>query len=100
MADVVASYQEAIVDALVRKTGKAIGGMKTLVVGGGVSLNSRLRQRLTEYAEKQGIQLLLAEAKYCGDNAAMIAAAAGFGLGIKGDALTECDASPNLRITE
>jgi len=100
MSDVVASYQEAIVDALVRKTGKAIGGMKTLVVGGGVSLNSRLRQRLTEYAEKQGIQLLLAEAKYCGDNAAMIAAAAGFGLGIKGDALTECDASPNLRITE
>ena len=99
LVDVVASYQEAIVDALVLKTGKALDSVDTLVVGGGVSLNSRLRSRLTEYTEKRGKRLLLAEAKYCGDNAAMIAGAAGFGLGIKGDALTECDAEPSLKIT-
>ena len=99
LVDVIASYQEAIVDALVLKTGKALDCVDTLVVGGGVSLNSRLRSRLTEYTKKNGKRLLLAEAKYCGDNAAMIAGAAGFGLGIKGDALTECDAEPSLKIT-
>ncbi len=100
LCDVVASYQEAIVDALVRKTAKAMESIDTLVVGGGVSLNSRLRQRLTEYTEKTGKRLLLAPAKYCGDNAAMIASAAGLGLAKEGTALTECDASPNLRVTE
>ncbi len=100
LTDVVASYQEAIVDSLVKKTAKAMDGIKTLAVGGGVSLNSRLRARLTEYAGQHGKQLLLAEAKYCGDNAAMICAVAGLGLGSWGDAMTECDASPNLRITQ
>jgi N6-L-threonylcarbamoyladenine synthase len=100
LVDVVASYQEAIVDALVKKTAKALSGVQTLAVGGGVSLNSRLRTRLTAYAEASGKQLLLAEAKHCGDNAAMIGAVAGLGLGRWGDALTDCDASPNLRVTE
>ena len=100
LTNVVASYQEAIVDSLVKKTAKAMNGIETLAVGGGVSLNSRLRAQLTDYAEKHGKQLLLAEAKYCGDNAAMIAGVAGLGLGRWNDAAADCDASPNLRITE
>lgn len=100
LCNVVASYQEAIVESLVRKTAKAMNGIDTLAVGGGVSLNSRLRKLLTEYADEHGKRLLLAEATYCGDNAAMIAGAAGLGLGRWGDALLECDASPNLKVTE
>jgi N6-L-threonylcarbamoyladenine synthase len=100
LADVVASYQEAIVDALVRGVERAMGGdMQTLLVGGGVSLNSRLRHKLTEFADKRGVQLLLAEAKFCGDNAAMIAGVAGLGLGVRGDALSPMDAEPSLRVT-
>ncbi len=100
LVNVVASYQEAIVDSLVMRTAKAMDGIQTLAVGGGVSLNSRLRSRLTAYSEQHGKRLLLAEAKYCGDNAAMIAAVAGLGLGRWGDDTVDCDASPNLRITE
>ncbi|MBT3191320.1 MAG: tRNA (adenosine(37)-N6)-threonylcarbamoyltransferase complex transferase subunit TsaD [Verrucomicrobia bacterium] len=100
LADVVASYQEAIVDSLVRKTAKAMKDIDTLAVGGGVSLNSRLRSRLAAYAEANGKQLLLAQAKHCGDNAAMIGCIAGLGLGRWGDSLMDCDASPNLRVTE
>ena len=100
LVDVVASYQEAIVDSLVRKTGKALEGLQTLAVGGGVSLNSRLRARLTEHAAKHGKQLLLAEPKHCGDNAGMIGGIAGLGLGRWGDWLMDCDASPNLKVTE
>lgn len=99
LAHVVASYQEAIVDSLLTRAARAMEGIETLVVGGGVSLNSRLRVRLQEYAETHDKRLLLAEAKYCGDNAAMIAAVAGFGLGRWGDAEMECDAAPNLCVT-
>jgi len=98
---VVASYQEAIVDALVRKTAKAAEGMNTLVVGGGVSLNSRLRQRLKEFTESSGKQLLLAEPKYCGDNAAMIAfAAISQPSGMVDNAAQSLSFLPSLRIDD
>jgi len=100
LVNIVASYQEAIVDSLLKRTAKAMHGIETLVVGGGVSLNSRLRAQLTDYAARHGKRLLLAEAKYCGDNAAMIAAVAGFGLGRWGGDADLCDASPNLRVTD
>ncbi len=87
-------------DSLVRKTAKALEGLQTLAVGGGVSLNSRLRARLTEHAAKHGKQLLLAQPKHCGDNAGMIGGIAGLGLGRWGDSLMDCDASPNLKVTE
>jgi N6-L-threonylcarbamoyladenine synthase len=99
-ADIVASYQEAIVDALVRGVERGMGEMETLVVGGGVSLNSRLRYKLTEFAEKRGVRLLLTEARYCGDNAAMIALVSGLGLGHLGGALSGYDAEPSLRVTD
>ncbi|MDP6525242.1 MAG: tRNA (adenosine(37)-N6)-threonylcarbamoyltransferase complex transferase subunit TsaD [Kiritimatiellia bacterium] len=97
--DVVASYQEAIVDALVSRCRKALGdGMHILAVGGGVSLNSRLRERLNQMSEDQGTKLMLAEPRFCGDNAAMIAALAGTGQGVWGDEAMSLDAEPNLLV--
>lgn len=98
MADVVASYQEAVVDSLMKRTELAMRGEQTLVVGGGVSLNSRLRARLKSLADDKGIRLLLAEPRFCGDNAAMIAGLAGVGEGIWNEAAMGADANPNLAV--
>ncbi len=78
VADVCASFQEAVVDVLVAKTLRAAEatGVQTVALAGGVSVNSRLRERLAEECARRGIRLLLADAKLCTDNAAMIAALA------------------------
>ncbi|MFU8779529.1 MAG: tRNA (adenosine(37)-N6)-threonylcarbamoyltransferase complex transferase subunit TsaD [Kiritimatiellia bacterium] len=81
LADLAASYQAAIVDALVKRVVYALEcwGFRSLAVGGGVSLNAGLRVALVEVAASRGIRLLLTPPTYCGDNAAMIAAVAGLG---------------------
>lgn len=73
LADLAASFQEAVVDVLVRKALKAIKDfqVKTLVTAGGVACNARLRERLQAEVPKN-VQLLLAPPAYCTDNAAMI----------------------------
>ena len=73
MRDTAASYQEAVVDVLVRKTLDAAKAFqaKTVVVAGGVACNSELRARF-EQCTPRGVRLLLAEKKYCTDNAAMV----------------------------
>lgn len=96
LADVVASYQEAIVESLVSRTRKALRGLRALAVGGGVSLNSRLREALQQMAAEEGVRLLLSPPKYCGDNAAMIGAVAAAGGGVRGAAALAVDAEPNL----
>ncbi len=95
---IAAAYQDAIVDALASRCTKALktGKCKGFAVGGGVSLNAALRARLKEVAEEAGVPIFLPEPKYCGDNAAMIAALAGTGAGIRGDAAFLLDATPNL----
>ena len=95
---VAASYQEAIVDALVTRCARASRGMAHLAAVGGVSLNSRLRERLRELADGQGFTLLLARPVYCADNAAMIAGVAGAGQGITGDDALSLDVDPNLSL--
>ncbi len=97
IASLAASYQEAIVDALVQKTRKAWEQetLQTLAVGGGVSLNSRLRARLEEATAQAGIQLLLTPPAYCGDNAAMIAAVAALGAARPIAPGTPLDADPS-----
>jgi N6-L-threonylcarbamoyladenine synthase len=99
-AAVAASYQEAIVDALVRRCRLAVRGTRCLAVGGGVSLNSALRARLQKMADELGIRLLLAKPRYCADNAAMVAGLAGVGRGICGDAAFALDCDPNLPLVE
>ena len=73
LKDTVASYQEAVVDVLVRKTLLAARnfGAKTIVAAGGVACNAVLRERL-EKLTPSGVRLRLAQRKYCTDNAAMV----------------------------
>ena len=74
--DIVASFQEAVVDQLIKKTIKAVKktGYTNLILGGGVSRNSRLRQKLQEETDKHSLKLYLPSPVMCTDNAAMIAA--------------------------
>ena len=77
VADLVASFQEAVVDVLVEKTCTAAKrfNVRQVLVAGGVAANSRLRQRLLEEVLGLGLALNLPEPEMCTDNAAMIAAA-------------------------
>jgi len=74
-ADLAASYQRAIVDALVRRVEQALErtGLDRLALGGGVAANGALRERLGGL----GVELFLPPLALCTDNAAMIACAAG-----------------------
>ncbi len=76
--DIVASFQEAVVDVLVEKTIRAAKAKKTkwIALAGGVSANSRLRQRLTQRAEEEGLKVSIPPMNLCTDNAAMIGSAA------------------------
>lgn len=76
LPDVVASYQEAIIDVLVDKTLKAASenNITQVVVCGGVAANSRLRHRFAEATAKAGMELFIPPMVLCTDNAAMIAA--------------------------
>ena len=77
VADLAASFQEAIVEVLVAKAFVALerGNLDALAVVGGVSANSRLRMLLNERAARSCIRLAIPPVEYCTDNAAMIAAA-------------------------
>ncbi len=74
-ADFAASFQRAAVAALILKLNRALDqfAVDTLVVGGGVSANSRLRAELDALARARGITVRLPAPQYCLDNAAMIA---------------------------
>lgn len=77
-ADLAASFQEAVVDVLVRKTLAAARAHRCEVVGvsGGVSRNSRLRDRMEKACAAAGLTLQLARTDLTTDNAAMIGSAA------------------------
>jgi len=78
VADIAASFQEAVVDVLVTKARKAAAqaGAGALCLAGGVAANSSLRARATAASEEDGLALYLPSRAMCTDNAAMIAAAA------------------------
>ena len=73
-----ASYQEAVVDALVLRVDRALDERVVAAIGcgGGVARNRRLRERLGALARSRNLELLLAPPDFCTDNAAMIAALA------------------------
>ena len=97
-AAVVAAYQEAIVGAIADRTVRALKRRpyKALIVGGGVSLNGRLRAKLEEVAAAAGVRLLLAAPKNCGDNAAMIAGLAWYRRNVEGEKAFRIDVHPTL----
>jgi N6-L-threonylcarbamoyladenine synthase len=76
IADVAASFQEAVCDVLVAKAVAACRdrGIETLVIGGGVAANSRLRALAEERCAKHGITVRAPRPKLCTDNGAMVAA--------------------------
>ena len=88
-----------IVDVLADRTAHALKrrDYKALIVGGGVSLNGRLRAKLAETAAEAGVPLMLAKPGYCGDNAAMIAGLAFYRRNVSGDAALATDVMPTLQ---
>jgi N6-L-threonylcarbamoyladenine synthase len=77
LADIAASFQEAVVEVLVSKTVRAAEerGVRAISVTGGVSANSRLREVFREVGQRKGIRVFFPELSLCTDNAAMVAAA-------------------------
>src|SRR5918994_674083 len=98
--DVAASFQEAVVDVLTRKLVAAADEAEatTLVLGGGVAANSRLRARVAEAAEASGRRVFLPPLALCTDNGAMIAGAAWWRLRADGPTPLDAGARPNLRL--
>ena len=77
-ADLAASFENAVVSSLCEKAERAARdtGAKTLCLAGGVSANRRLRERMTQLADRLQIRLCMPEKWLCTDNGAMIGAAA------------------------
>jgi N6-L-threonylcarbamoyladenine synthase len=100
-ADLAASFQEAIVDVQVAKTIRAATerGIGTVLLGGGVVANTRLRERMTSDGEAAGLRVLYPPMALCTDNAAMIACV-GAARAARGEATSlDIGADPNLRLT-
>ncbi|GAA4852703.1 tRNA (adenosine(37)-N6)-threonylcarbamoyltransferase complex transferase subunit TsaD [Kitasatospora terrestris] len=76
VADVAASFQEAVTDVLTRKAVRACkdNGVDHLMIGGGVAANSRLREMAQQRCDKAGIVLRVPRPGLCTDNGAMVAA--------------------------
>jgi N6-L-threonylcarbamoyladenine synthase len=103
VADVAASFQEAVCDVLVRKALDAATdqGIDDILIGGGVAANSRLRALATERAEARGVRVRVPRPGLCTDNGAMVAAL-GSELVSRGCAASALDlpADSSLPVTE
>ena len=73
--DLAASFQRAAITSIVRKIERALSihPVESVIIGGGVSANSRLRRDLQALCDARGLGLRLPALRYCTDNAAMIA---------------------------
>ncbi len=100
-ADVAASFQEAIVDVQVIKALRAAQerDLRTIVIGGGVAANSRLRAKLAAEAEAAGVRLVVPDRKLCVDNGAMIAAAGHFRMSRAELTPLDASADPALQLS-
>ena len=100
LADVAASFQEAVVDVLVAKTRKAAAemGARAICIGGGVAANTTLRERITEICHHDGRHAFIPSRSMCTDNAAMIGATAWYRLGTDGPTPLDAPVNPNLRL--
>jgi N6-L-threonylcarbamoyladenine synthase len=78
VADLAASFQQAVIEILVRKTLRAVKetGRRRIALSGGVSLNQALRGAFQQAGAEHGLEICVAPPVFCTDNAAMIAFAA------------------------
>ncbi len=99
-ADLAASFQEAIVDVQVAKTIAAARekGVDTVLLGGGVVANTRLRERMLAAAEETGLRVVFPSLALCTDNAAMIACAGASRLARGERTPLEVGADPGLEL--
>src|SRR5919201_898344 len=98
MADLCASFQQAIVDVLVQKTITAAQKqtIDLVTLSGGVSCNRTLREQLGDACRREGLAFRVAEPWLCTDNAAMIAFAAAMRLGRGFESKVTEEINPNL----
>ncbi|PYL80210.1 MAG: tRNA (adenosine(37)-N6)-threonylcarbamoyltransferase complex transferase subunit TsaD [Verrucomicrobia bacterium] len=101
IADLCASFQQAIVDVLVRKTIAAAQkfNVDLVTMSGGVSCNRELRRQLADACGREGLEFKSAEPWLCTDNAAMIAFAALLRLQAGFEAKVTEEIDPNLALT-
>jgi N6-L-threonylcarbamoyladenine synthase len=78
LADLAASFQQAVIEILVKKTLRAakLAGRRRIAISGGVSMNQALRAAFLTAGKQAGIEISVASPVFCTDNAAMIAFAA------------------------
>ena len=78
VADLAASFQQAVIEILVRKTLRAAKetGRRRIALSGGVGLNRALRRAFLDAGSREGFEISVASPAFCTDNAAMIAFAA------------------------
>ena len=100
VADVSASFQQAVVDTLVSKTIKLslAKGVKDIYLAGGVAANSCLRKDFEEKASENGLNLFYPPLEFCTDNGAMIGAVAWEQFRAKQFASLDIKASPSLKM--
>jgi N6-L-threonylcarbamoyladenine synthase len=98
--DLVASFQRAVVQALIDTTLRFVAreGIRTVLVAGGVANNRRLRRGFAETAKQHDLTVAFPSPQYTTDNAAMIAAAGFLHLERGRTAGLELNADPNLKL--
>lgn len=102
VADVAASFQQAVVDVVINKLVMAAEKLKVsrIALAGGVAANSFLRQRLIELCQQREWQLKIPALAYCTDNAAMIGAAAYYYAQVYQPADMSLNGTSSLTLTE
>jgi len=101
LADIVASFQEAVVDVLLEKSRKALVALKyhQVALAGGVARNWALRNAFVQMGKKNRVDVFLPGAEFCTDNAAMIAKVGQFYLEKGVVSPPTLDANPSLKLS-